>query len=168
MDSTEKKYLFHQTPEDIARKLIGEIDFAKGDTVCEPFRGEGSFYNNFPEYVKKSYGEIREGIDYRSIDYDGIDWIATNPPFQLENAKKKRVNAFWAIIDYFTQQNIRKGICLLANDFCFGTMTPRRLKIINDRGWYITKITCCAVKKWRGRYHFIQFTKKNNGFHTFV
>ena len=161
-------YYFHQTPRDIAKKIIDTIPFEKGDRVVEPFRGEGAFYDQFPDSVVKSYAEIEEGIDFRDLDYSNIDYCCSNPPFKLEDKNGKRQNSFWKIVDFFTQQKIRKQIILLANDHCLSTMTPRRLKIINDRGWYIVRIRVMNIKAWRGRYFLISFGKKKNGFYDFL
>lgn len=55
-----------------------------------------------------------------------------------------------------------KGICFLANYNCWGAMTPKRMKEIHEKGWYLQKAIVCNVKKWSGRYYFMIFTKKPN------
>jgi hypothetical protein len=57
-----------------------------------------------------------------------------------------------------------KGIAFLGNDRCFASITPKRMTAYNKNGWYIQKIVICNVKKWRGRYFFILFEKKENNF----
>ena len=57
---------------------------------------------------------------------------------------------------------VRKGMALLGNDYCLSTFTPKRLKEINEKGIYIQKIIVCSVKKWRGRYFFILFSRNPN------
>ena len=150
-------YYFHQTPMSLAKDLINTLDIEDTDILYEPFRGEGSFFNHFPEPNPKDWSEIIEGKDYR--DHSGeYDWVITNPPFRLETGEK-RVNSFWFILQYFMQR-ARKGIAFLANDACFCTLTPKRLAELEKSGWGISNITVCAVKKWRGRYFFIVFEKK--------
>lgn len=161
-------YNFHQTPRDIAKKLLDTIPFKKGDHVIEPFKGEGAFYDQLPDFVTKDYGEIEEGIDFRDVDYSKADWVVSNVPFRLENKEKKRVNAFWKIIDFFTNLGTVGNIAFLGNDYCLCTLTVRRLKILEDRGWYINKITVCDIKKWRGRYFWIIFGKENNKFYSYL
>jgi len=91
-------YFFHQTPELLAKDLIGFVPLVDDDKVLEPFKGEGAFYNNFPNNVIKEWCEIKEGRDY--INYNGdIDWVITNPPFKLND-----VNAFWPLIDYYSKK----------------------------------------------------------------
>jgi len=151
-------YLFHQTPELLAKDLIGFVPLVDDDKVLEPFKGEGAFYNNFPNNVIKEWCEIKEGRDY--INYNGdIDWVITNPPFKLND-----VNAFWPLIDYYSKK-VNKGIAFLGNDYCFSTLTPIRIQILKERGFNITKIVVCNVKKWRGRYFFFILQKVNSDFY---
>ena len=157
MTDDDTKYLFHQTPNDCAKDLIAQVPLVDGDRVLEPFRGEGAFYNNFPANVSKDWAEIREGKDYRNITTE-YDWVITNPPFRLESEGTKPINAFWKLIDYYTQ-HAKKGIAFLGNDSCFCCLTPTRQTILQGRGWGITKIVVCSIKKWRGRYFFFILEK---------
>jgi len=155
-------YLFHQTPNELAKELINHVDLCENDFVLEPFKGEGAFYDNLPNYVNKDWCEIEEGRDYK--DYEGnINWVITNPPFRLET-DKGRVNSFWYLIDYYTDR-VSKGIAFLGNDKCFSTLTPIRIKKLNDKGFYVNKIVVCNVKKWRGRYFFIIISKQPSNFY---
>jgi hypothetical protein len=161
----DETYFFHQTPEDLCKELINHVPLVDGDKVLEPFKGEGNFYNNLPNFVEKDWCEIEEGRDYK--DYDKpYDWVISNPPFKLDNGAK-RENAFWKILNYYTSK-AKKGIAFLGNDYCFGTLTPRRLKALNESGWYIHSISCCAVKKWRGRYFWIVLKKEPCQFYKYI
>lgn len=157
-------YFFHQTPQPLCRELIKQINLKEGDKVFEPFRGEGAFYNSFPDFVEKDWTEITEGRDYK--DYTGdIDWVITNPPFKLDDGVK-RENAFFRLLKYYTTR-AKKGIAFLGNDSCFSSLTPKRLKELNESGWYIHNIVVCSIKKWRGRYFFIVFKKEPCAFYGF-
>ncbi len=159
-------YYFHQTPSDLAKELIKTVDLQPYDIVLEPFRGEGAFYNNLPNSVQKEWCEIQQGKDYK--DYNGeIDWVITNPPFRLEDSNGKRVNSFWYLLNYY-KDKVNKGICFLANDVCLATLTPKRLKELNESGLFVNSIVVCAIKKWRGRYFFITITKKDVGFYKYI
>lgn len=150
-------YTFHQTPADLAKELITHLNLQPGDRLYEPFRGEGAFYNHFPAVNPKDWSEITQERDYK--DFEGeYDWVITNPPFKLDTGGK-RVNSFWFLLDYFTKK-AKKGIAFLGNDRCFCTLTPKRMKVLEERGWGITKVIVCSVKKWRGRYFFIVLEKK--------
>ena len=149
-------YLFHQTPTECAKKLIETLPLRPTDRLYEPFRGEGAFYNNFPAANQKDWSEIQQGRDYTTYTQE-YDWVITNPPFRLDTGNKK-VNCFWYLIDYYTQR-AKVGVAFLANDYCLATLTPKRIEILQERGWGITALTVCSIKKWRGRYFFIVFQK---------
>lgn len=157
-------YEFHQTPETLAKDLIQFVPLVQGDIVAEPFKGEGAFYNHFPDFVEKKWAEKEQGISYTSLLE--MDWVITNPPFQLES-DIGRVNSFWFLLDYFSTRS-RKGIAFLGNDRCLSSLTPKRLGILKDRGFSITKVIVCSVKKWRGRYFFIILEKNSQGLIDFL
>ena len=149
-------YAFHQTPVALAQALIPRIPLEPNDTLYEAFKGEGSFYDNFPEGHPKDWSEITQGRDYK--DYSGeYDWVITNPPFRLETGTG-RVNSIWLLLDYFSQR-AKKGIAFLCNDNLPSTLTPRRIAILEARGFAIESLTICNVKQWRGRYFFIILRK---------
>jgi hypothetical protein len=155
-------YYSHQTPVELAKLLIEKIDLKDGDVVLEPFKGEGAFYDNFPTNVEKEWTEVEEGRDYTS--HKGkIDWVITNPPYRLETGVK-RINSFWLILNHYADK-VDKGMAFLTNDKCFGTLTPNRIKILNDKGLYLKKMITCSIKRWRGRYFFIIFTREKCDFH---
>lgn len=158
-------YYFHQTPKPLCEELIKQVPLEQGDKVLEAFRGEGNFYNSFPDFVEKDWTEIVDGRDYKDYDKE-FDWVITNPPFRLVDGDR-RVNAFYSLLDYYSHR-AKKGIAFLGNDTCFSTLTPTRLKELNSRGWFIHKIVCCAVKRWRGRYFFIILKKSPCDFYNFI
>ena len=148
----DDKYYFHQTPKDLAKDLIAFVPLVEGDRILEPFTGEGAFYESFPVFCSKGWAEIIKGVDFRDVSED-YDWVITNPPFKLLEDGKE-TNAFWLLLNHYTQI-IKKGIAFLGNDSCFSSLTPKRIEVLKMRGWCITKIIVCSVKKWRGRYFFI-------------
>jgi hypothetical protein len=158
-------YYLHQTPKELAKDLMKFVPITNEDILYEPFKGEGAFYDAFPEHNTKLWAEINDGVDYKDIT-EPYDWIITNPPFRLDS-DTGRVNAFWTIINYFSDK-ATKGMAFLGNDYCFSTLTPKRLEILNNKGWYIQKIVVSSVKKWRGRYFFIILTKKENTFYNYL
>ena len=73
---TDKVY----TPENIAKLIINK--FPLSGKVLDPFKGQGAFYNNYPETVKKDWCEIDEGKDF--FEYkEHVDWIVSNPPYSI-------------------------------------------------------------------------------------
>lgn len=158
-------YDLHQTPPECAKDLMAFVPLVAGDKVVEPFKGEGAFYNALPNYVEKDWAELEQGKDYKELTAE-YDWVITNPPFRLDTGTK-RVNSFWFLLDYYSQR-ARKGIAFLGNDSCFCTLTPKRQAILKERGWRMTKVVVCSVKKWRGRYFFFILQKEGNGFMDFL
>ncbi len=151
-------YLFHQTPVDLAKQLIDEVELHEDDIVLEPFKWEGAIYDKFPDYVVKEWCEIEKGRDYKY--HDGrIDWVISNPPYKLDGK-----NCFWKLIEYYLDR-VDKGIAFLCNDYCLASITPSKIKIMNDKGFYVNKIVVCCVKKWRGRYFFIVIDKHPSNFY---
>tara|TARA_R100000951_G_C2643484_1_gene181741 strand:- start:760 stop:1275 length:516 start_codon:yes stop_codon:yes gene_type:complete len=157
MDDTTK---FHQTPVLLAKDLIKFINFEDEDIVLEPFAGMNAFYNEFPNNVIKYRTELTQGSNYIDFDYENIsiDWVITNPPFRLETDDGKRENAFYKILKFYSTK-VKKGIVLLGNDKCISSLTPKRMKEINDDGIFLNKIITCNVKAWRGRYYALYFYK---------
>lgn len=70
----------HQTPPCIAQVLTDLLDVT--GRVLEPGRGDGAFYNAFPDHSEKLWCEINEGRDFFGF-HEPVDWIVTNPPFSL-------------------------------------------------------------------------------------
>jgi hypothetical protein len=159
-------YHFHQTPPECAKECITRVPLVKGDRVLEPFRGEGAFYDNLPDWVEKDWCEITQGRDYKDYDKE-YDWVITNPPFRLGDDGEKRFNAFWLLLDYYTQR-AEKGVAFLGKDTCFGTLTPRRLELLKERGWGLTGLTEYNIRKWRGRYYLMVFEKDKPSIMGFV
>ncbi len=155
-DST---FYFHQTPYKLANDLIAQIDFTDVKVLYEPFAGLNNFYNNFPDGITKHRTEIEDNLCFKEFDIEAnqVDTVITNPPFQL-NGK----NAFFQLIMYFFNYKCIKNVYFLSNDVCFGSLTPSRRKVMEEEGIYINEITTCTVKRWRGRYYFLHFSRKKN------
>tara|TARA_R110000868_G_C10636830_1_gene743726 strand:- start:186 stop:698 length:513 start_codon:yes stop_codon:yes gene_type:complete len=153
----EETYFFHQTPVELAKKILTFIPFDQDDIVFEPFAGEGAFYNNLPIYTTNISTEIEKGSCFRSHT-DKVDWVVTNPPYNLELDGKKIRSSFWYLLKYFCNQS-RKGVALLGNYNCLNSLNPKRLKELDSMGWYLNNIVICEVKKWRNRYFFMIFSR---------
>lgn len=146
-------YEFHQTPPALARDLIATLPLLPTDVLYEPFKGEGSFYDNFPAANPKDWAEITKGREFRAYTPPDYDWVISNPPFKVDDFGKKG-NAIFPLIEHFIAR-AKKGVAFLVSDYGLGTLTRTRRNVLRASGWDITKITMCDVKKWRGRYYFI-------------
>ena len=153
MPEKDATYYFHQTPPALAKDILAKYDFlfADGDVLYEAFRGEGAFYNQFPDRCEKKWAEIEDGVAYREVE--GYDWVVSNPPYKLGD-RKRGDNAFFTLTEYFTTK-ARKGIVFLASAVCLNSLTPKRQAVLRERGWGITHLTMCNVKAWCGRYYII-------------
>ena len=151
-------YYFHQTTKELAKKIIDDIEWQDGENVYEPFAGEQAFYSQLPANVNKYYTEIEEGLCYKNFNYDEvkINTILSNPPFRIDGK-----NCFFKLLEYFSTKDVDR-IIFLCNDYCLNSLTPKRLKKLNDNKLYINKIITCNVKKWRGRYYVITFGRIPN------
>ena len=145
-------YEFHQTPEQLAKDLLPYIPLEPTDVLYEPFKGTGSFYNNFPEQNPKLWADITQGRDFRTCE-TRYDWVITNPPFRVDGFGTKG-NAIFPLVDYFIQR-ATKGIAFLVSDQGLSTFTRKRRSYLASKGWNITNVIMCEIKKWRGRYYFI-------------
>lgn len=155
-DTIPGKYELDQTPEELAIKLIAEVPLSSGDSIYEPFAGENSFYRNFPTDCITYWSEIRRGRDYKSFE-EPVDWIITNPPYRMEEGK----NCIIPLLFEFLPR-VRKGVAFLCSDAIISSLTPLRREKMKALGFHVSKITIVNVKKWRGRYYFIQITKQEN------
>ena len=70
------------TPSELSEKLISFIPIKENDILLDGFKGNGSFYNNFPESNKKDWCEIEEGRDFFCYNKK-INWCISNPPFSM-------------------------------------------------------------------------------------
>ena len=134
------------TPEEVAKDCIKyTLPFLKEeDILLEPFSGKDVFYNNFPETNKKDWCEIERGRDYLESDIK-CDWVITNPPYSIIND----------ILPKLFECN--KGFCLLVNNL---TLTPLRLKKINNAGFYISFIYYFKIWEWFGYQFYFIFEKR--------
>ena len=68
------------TPLNISKAIINMFDLE--GLVLDPFKGGGSFYDQFPDTVQKDWCEIDDEKDF--FDYNNhVDWIVSNPPYSI-------------------------------------------------------------------------------------
>lgn len=68
------------TPVEISKMIIDMFDIQ--GVILDPFKGTGSFYNQYPNYVSKEWCEIKDGRDFFKYDKK-VDWIISNPPYSI-------------------------------------------------------------------------------------
>jgi hypothetical protein len=139
------------TNPEMAKHLISTISFQDGDIVCDPCKGKGAFYNNFPDNVKKIYFEINEGKDYLTPECEMVDITISNPPFIPRKL-------FW---DFHVKamDTTRRNIYWLVNITSINVFTPKRLDEMKEKNWYMEHLHIVSDKRWFGRYALICFGK---------
>ena len=68
------------TPLHISKLIIDKFNL--NGKVLDPFKGDGSFYNQFPINIEKDWCEIDEGRDFFNYT-EKVDWIISNPPYSI-------------------------------------------------------------------------------------
>jgi len=155
---------FHQSPVSLCKDIISNISWEEGEIVLEPFSGTDGFYNNLPEKVIKYRCEIRDGLDYRDFDYEGIKphTILSNPTYDLGENDRKRKNDFFNILMFFAEKHYIKRIIFLCSAACYNSLTSKRMMLLNQSNAYITKVSCCRIRKWHGAYYVLEIGRQYN------
>lgn len=120
------------TPRPLALRAIEMANIQPDETVLDPSKGAGVFYDNLPP-CHKSYCEITEGKDFYKWS-EGVDVVIGNPPFSKWTP--------W--LDHTLK------VCKKRFIYIFGatSLTGNRLKKILDAGFGITSIHICKVAWW--------------------
>jgi len=120
------------TPPEVAQLMINMCEIKEGQSVLDPSKGGGVFYDCFPNYCIKDYCEIDENKDFFNYN-NNVDIIIGNPPYSL--------------ITKWLDHTLK--IC---NKFCYilGAMnfTVSRLRKISNAGFGLTKIHLVKVNWW--------------------
>jgi hypothetical protein len=122
------------TPLKLAKYNIDKIDYNQDDIWYDPFKNNGSYYNQFPN-ENKLWSEILEDKDFFTFN-EKVDIICSNPPYSMINkVLEKSVELNPRIISYLIGVN---------------NLTAKRMQYMENNGYYITKIHICKVFKWYG------------------
>lgn len=120
----------------------------------EPCKGAGAFFNNFPSNIQGEWCEITEGVDY--LEYQGqVDITISNPPFVPRKV-------FWEFMLKAMDTTTHK-IYWLLNLSSINVFTPRRLDIMEEKGWYIQSFHIVQDKRWYGRYSLVEIGREDIG-----
>ena len=130
------------TPKKIVDIMIKMCDIKETDKVLDPCSGEGAFYNNLPK-CEKYWCEIDKDKDFFEWNKN-VDLMIGNPPYSLWNK--------------WLEHTIK-----YCDKFCyvFGIMnlTGNRIKRLEEKGFYITKIHICKVSYWITNSMLVLFEK---------
>ena len=122
------------TPLQLAKNHIDMIEYKTDDIWYDPFKNNGSYYNQYPNENKK-WSEILEDKDFFEFN-EKVDIICSNPPYSMiDKILEKSVELKPRIISYLIGVN---------------NLTAKRMEYMENNGYYITKIHMCKVFKWYG------------------
>jgi hypothetical protein len=139
------------TPLALAKKAIDMVEYKETDIWFDPFKNNGSYYNQFPN-ENKLYTEILENKDFFDFN-EKVDIICSNPPYSLmDKVIKKSIELQPHTINYLI------GI---------GNLTARRIEMFDKAGYGMTKMHMCKVFKWYGMSVMVQFEKSKNNVITY-
>jgi hypothetical protein len=106
------------TPRSLAREIIEH--FPLHGKLLDPCRGDGAFYDYFPEHCETDWCEITQDRDF--FDYDEhVDWIVTNPP--------------WSRIREFLEHGMEIADNIVFLVQMVHVCTKARLRAIRDSGF---------------------------------
>lgn len=122
------------TPLELAKTHIEMIEGDADDVWYDPFKNDGSYYNQFPT-EHKDWSEILQGRDF--FEYDGKPTvICSNPPYSMiDKVLEKSISLKPRVISYLI------GI---------GNLTARRMEMMERAGYKIRTLHMCKVYKWYG------------------
>ena len=138
------------TPLELAKTAIDMVDVIDGECWLDPFKGTGNYYNQFPvPEDNRIWCEITEGLDFFSevVDMCESGVICSNPPYScIDGVFKHSILCRPRVINYLL------GL---------GNLTCRRLEMMNNAGYGLTKFHLCKVWKWYGMSVIVQFELGN-------
>jgi len=136
------------TPPELAASLVPLVPVKRSDTLCDPFRGKGAFFDAFPKGHEKSWAELDDGRDFFDFPSKGYDWLISNPPYSnLDDVLEASCRI------------ARRGFAYLLLGHA---LTPRRLERVGQLGFGLTKVHLCKVFKWYGISAFCVFERGKN------
>jgi hypothetical protein len=139
------------TPLALAKKAIEMVEYKDTDIWLDPFKNDGSYYNQYPN-DNKVYTEILENKDFFEYN-DKVDIICSNPPYSLmDSVIKKSIELQPHTINYLI------GL---------GNLTTRRIEMFEKAGYGLSKLHMCKVYSWYGMSIIVQFEKDKNNIITY-
>lgn len=131
------------TPLDLAKKHIDMIEYKQNDKWLDPCKNNGSYYNQIPS-DNKDWCEVLDNKDF--FTYDGKpDIIIQNPPY--------------SIIDKWIKKNIELNPRVISLLIGVGNLTARRVEMLEDAGYGLTKMKILKVFRWYGMSVCVVFEK---------
>lgn len=139
------------TPIKLVERHIEHIKdlIEPNDIIYESFSGDGRYVKQLREKFQNKIveTEIQNGTDFFKF-YEPIDVIISNPPY--------------SIIDKILEKSIELKPRIISYLIGFMNLTPKRIKFMNDNGYYIDRIFFCRVRGWFGITSIVTFSNQIN------
>ena len=148
-----KDITFHYTNPEMVKYLLEIAKIDNNASILDTGSGKNKIWYNLLSNKEKYECEIEDGVDFIKDWNKKVDWCIGNPPFHIG----------WQFIEK-SLEIANFGIAFLGNLNFFNSLTPRRIKLMQQRGFYLKKIEVVSDKRWFGRYYFLIFTKEENNF----
>jgi hypothetical protein len=132
------------TPRALARLCISLVPAVAGQEWCDPFRGGGAFFDQFPLVVVRSWTEIKDGRDF----FDSTtraDWLVSNPPYSR--------------VDEVLDHSARLAQVGFAYLLAAHAVTPARLARMEMAGFGLERLLLTKVFRWYGMSAFVVFRR---------
>tara|TARA_Y100001938_G_scaffold86554_1_gene118763 strand:+ start:1220 stop:1819 length:600 start_codon:yes stop_codon:yes gene_type:complete len=140
------------TPLKLSKYAIDMIDYDTNDIWYDPFKNNGSYYNQYPIECEKKYSEILENKDFFDFN-ENVTIICSNPPYSiLDTVIEKSISLKPRIIQYLIGVN---------------NLTARRIQMFEKHNYGLVKIHLCKVFKWYGMSVIVQFEKDKESILTY-
>lgn len=148
-----KDISFHYTNENMAIDLLSITPIELDQSVLDAGSGKNKVWFNNLRNENKFECELEDGNDFMDWQQK-VDWVVGNPPFHIS---WKFTEKAMEVADF--------GIAWLVNNQALNShFTPRRIELMQSKGFYLRKIQVVADKRWFGRYYYLIFTKSENDF----
>ncbi len=134
------------TPLGLAKLHIDSIKANKDEIWFDPFRNNGSYYNQFPTENKK-WTEILDGKDFFLFN-EHIDILCSNPPY--------------SIIDKVLDKCIELQPRVISFLIGFFNLTTKRIEKMEKAGYTIKYFHLTKVYKWFGMSVIVNWVKSND------
>jgi hypothetical protein len=148
-----KDITFHYTNEQMVKDLLTITPIKSDQSVLDAGSGKNKVWFNNLQNENKFECELEDGNDFMDWSQK-VDWVVGNPPFHIS----------WKFTEK-AMEVAELGIAWLVNNQALNShFTPRRIELMQSKGFYLQKIQVVADKRWFGRYYYLIFTKDQNEF----
>lgn len=132
------------TPIELAKNHINYIENKNDYIWYDPFKNDGSYFNNFPENNTKKWSEILYNKDFFEFN-ENIDVICSNPPY--------------SIIDKVLEHSVKLNPKIISYLIGVNNLTARRVEFMEKNNYFITKLVMLKVYKFFGMSYIVIWEK---------